>query len=136
MAAPKNIPAPSNEQQLQQVIDDLDTGVYNREIRDFEARLTSNSRQEGFQSVTHESMANQARQKRIPRQHAKDLAQGSKPVVTKASAEVVKNLKTQAQKILEAAKQKPASQPQAKQKTAPPDASSDRHRLSREPRLN
>ena len=111
-AAPKNIPAPSNEQQLQQVIDDLDAGVYNREIRDFEAQLTSNSKQEGFQSATHESMANQARRKHIPRQHAKDLAQGSKPIVTKASAEVVKNLKAQAQKILEAAKQKPASQPQ------------------------
>ena len=135
MAAPKNIPAPSNEQQLQQVIDDLDAGVYNREIRDFEAQLTSNSKQEGFQSATHESMANQARRKHIPRQHAKDLAQGSKPIVTKASAEVVKNLKAQAQKILEAAKQKPASQPQANNIT-PPDPSPQQPHPSRGPRLN
>ena len=134
-AAPKNIPAPSNEQQLQQVIDDLDAGVYNREIRDFEAQLTSNSKQEGFQSATHESMANQARRKHIPRQHAKDLAQGSKPIVTKASAEVVKNLKAQAQKILEAAKQKPASQPQANNIT-PPDPSPQQPHPSRGPRLN
>ena len=135
MAAPKNIPAPSNEQQLQQVIDDLDAGVYNREIRDFEAQLTSNSKQEGFQSATHESMTNQARRKHIPRQHAKDLAQGSKPIVTKASAEVVKNLKAQAQKILEAAKQKPASQPQANNIT-PPDPSPQQPHPSRGPRLN
>lgn len=135
MAAPKNIPAPSNEQQLQQVIDDLDAGVYNREIRDFEAQLTSNSKQEGFQSATHESMANQSRRKHIPRQHAKDLAQGSKPIVTKASAEVVKNLKAQAQKILEAAKQKPASQPQANNIT-PPDPSPQQPHPSRGPRLN
>lgn len=134
-AAPKNIPAPSNEQQLQQVIDDLDAGVYNREIRDFEAQLTSNSKQECFQSATHESMANQARRKHIPRQHAKDLAQGSKPIVTKASAEVVKNLKAQAQKILEAAKQKPASQPQANNIT-PPDPSPQQPHPSRGPRLN
>ena len=134
-AAPKNIPAPSNEQQLQQVIDDLDAGVYNREIRDFEAQLTSNSKQEGFHSATHESMANQARRKHIPRQHAKDLAQGSKPIVTKASAEVVKNLKAQAQKILEAAKQKPASQPQANNIT-PPDPSPQQPHPSRGPRLN
>lgn len=134
-AAPKNIPAPSNEQQLQQVIDDLDAGVYNREIRDFEAQLTSNSKQEGFQSATHESMANQARRTHIPRQHAKDLAQGSKPIVTKASAEVVKNLKAQAQKILEAAKQKPASQPQANNIT-PPDTSPQQPHPSRGPRLN
>lgn len=135
MAAPKNIPAPSNEQQLQQVIDDLDAGVYNREIRDFEAQLTSNSKQEGFQSATHESMANQARRKYIPRQHAKDLAQGSKPIVTKASAEVVKNLKAQAQKILEAAKQKPTSQPQASNIT-PPDPSPQQPQHGRGPRLN
>lgn len=135
-AAPAGIPAPHTEQQLNQVINDLDTGVYNREIRDFEARLITGSKRETFITSTHKSLANQSRRKRIPRQHAKDLAHGSKPVHTKASIEVIKNLKSQAQKTLEAAKQKPASQPQAKQKTAPPDASSDRHRLSREPRLN
>ena len=80
-------------------------------------------------------MANQARRKHIPRQHAKDLAQGSKPIVTKASAEVVKNLKAQAQKILEAAKQKPASQPQANNIT-PPDPSPQQPHPSRGPRLN
>lgn len=134
-AAPVGIPAPRTEKQLNQVIDDIDTGVYNREIRDFEAQLTSNSKQEGFQSATHESMANQARRKHIHRQHAKDLAQGSKPIVTKASAEVVKNLKAQAQKILEAAKQKPASQPQANNIT-PPDPSPQQPHPSRGPRLN
>jgi hypothetical protein len=134
-AAPAGIPAPHTEQQLNQVIDDLDTGVYNREIRDFEARLITGSKRETFITSTHKSLANQSRRTHIPRQHAKDLAHGSKPVHTKASIEVIKNLKSQAQKILETAKQKPASQPQANNIT-PPDTSPQQPQPDRGPRLN
>jgi hypothetical protein len=137
-AAPAGIPAPQTEQQITQVIDDLNTGVYNREIRDFEARLITGGKRETFITSTHKSLANQSRRKRIPPQHAKDLTHGSKPVPTKASVKVIKNLKAQAQKTLEAAKQKPAPQPQAKQNMANPEdiTPTQQPRPGQGPRLN
>ena len=121
--APAGIPTPHTEQQLQQVINDLNTGVYNREIRDFEAQHSlPRGQRENFLTATHESIANQSRHHRVPSQHAKDLSHGSTPVPTRTSVEVLKNLKAQAQKTHEAAKQKPAPQPQTNhQNMTPPD---------------
>ena len=133
--APAGIPTPHTEQQLQQVINDLNTGVYNREIRDFEAQHSLHRGQrENFLTATHESIANQSRHHRVPPQHAKDLSHGSTPVPTRTSAEVLKNLKAQAQKTHEAAKQKPAPQPQPNhQNMTPPDTPT--HQPGRGPRL-
>ena len=83
---------------------------------------------------TQESITNQSRHHRVPSQHAKDLSHGSTPVPTRTSAEVLKNLKAQAQKTHEAAKQKPAPQPQPNhQNMTPPDTPT--HQPGRGPRL-
>lgn len=137
-AAPVGMPLPQDKQQLQQVISHMDAGVYNREVRDLEARLHTGGVQENFLTATHESLANQSRRHRIPPQHAKDLLHGSTPKPTRASSEVLKNLKAQAQKTLKAAKQKPTPQPQPKQnnqKITPPDTPTPQPRPGRSPRL-
>ena len=125
--------APSTDRRFYAI---LNTGVYNREIRDFEAQHSlPRGQRENFLTATHESITNQSRHHRVPPQHAKDLSHGSTPVPTHTSAEVLKNLKAQAQKTHEAAKQKPAPQPQTnhQKNMTPPDTPT--HQPGRGPRL-